>query len=162
MRVERLELNGFKSFADKTVFKFHPGTTAIVGPNGCGKSNIVDAFKWVLGEQSAKSLRGGEMADVIFAGSATKKTKGMAEVTLVLTDIINENSDVDTETISNKRTEVAVTRRLFRSGESVYLMNKVPCRLKDIKDMFLDTGLELKAYSILEQGRINPRTEGSL
>jgi len=154
MRVERLELNGFKSFADKTVFKFHPGTTAIVGPNGCGKSNIVDAFKWVLGEQSAKSLRGGEMADVIFAGSATKKTKGMAEVTLVLTDIINENSDVDTETISNKRTEVAVTRRLFRSGESVYLMNKVPCRLKDIKDMFLDTGLELKAYSILEQGRI--------
>ncbi|MDH4028177.1 MAG: chromosome segregation protein SMC, partial [Nitrospirota bacterium] len=152
MRVERLELNGFKSFADRTVFKFHPGTTAIVGPNGCGKSNVVDAFKWVLGEQSAKSLRGGSMEDVIFAGSATKKTKGMAEVTLVLSDIIRPlDGSGNPET---GMTEISVTRRLYRSGESEYLMNKVQCRLKDIKNLFLDTGLELKAYSILEQGRI--------
>jgi len=154
MRVERLELNGFKSFADKTVFKFHPGTTAIVGPNGCGKSNIVDAFKWVLGEQSAKSLRGGKMEDVIFAGSATKKTKGMAEVTLVLSDIIKKPSNGSDAGSQEEIKEIAVTRRLYRSGESDYMMNKVRCRLKDIKDMFLDTGLELKAYSILEQGKI--------
>jgi len=155
MRVERLELIGFKSFADKTVFNFHPGTTAIVGPNGCGKSNVVDAFKWVLGEQSAKSLRGGSMEDVIFAGSATKKTKGMAEVTLVLSDIVNNNPDNPENDKKTTITEIAVTRRLYRSGESEYLLNKVPCRLKDIRNMFLDTGLELKAYSILEQGRMD-------
>jgi len=154
MRIERLELIGFKSFADKTVFKYHPGTTAIVGPNGCGKSNIVDAFKWVLGEQSAKSLRGGSMEDVIFAGSASKKTKGMAEVTLVLSDIIGNQSPGPEGEVRKMPSEISVTRRLYRSGESEYLMNKVPCRLKDIKNMFLDTGLELKAYSILEQGRI--------
>jgi len=156
MRVERLELIGFKSFCDKTVFSFHPGMTGIVGPNGCGKSNIVDAFKWVLGEQSAKSLRGGSMGDVIFSGSATKKTKGMAEVTLVLSDIITKHSE-ESESgreVKEQRTQISVTRRLYRSGESEYLMNKVPCRLKDIRNMFLDTGLELKAYSILEQGRI--------
>ena len=154
MRIERIEMVGFKSFASKSVFKFHPGTTAIVGPNGCGKSNIVDAFKWVLGEQSAKSLRGGSMEDVIFAGSATQKTKGMAEVTLVLSDIIDKSSNGSDNESKKKMTEISVTRRLYRSGESDYLMNKVPCRLKDIKNMFLDTGLELKAYSILEQGRI--------
>ncbi|MEW6601506.1 MAG: AAA family ATPase, partial [Nitrospirota bacterium] len=154
MRIERLELIGFKSFADKTVFKFHAGTTAIVGPNGCGKSNIVDAFKWVLGEQSAKSLRGGSMEDVIFAGSASKKTKGMAEVTLILSDIIRKPMNGQDGEETKLPSEISVTRRLFRSGESEYLMNKVPCRLKDIKNMFLDTGLELKAYSILEQGRI--------
>ncbi|HBH60442.1 MAG TPA: chromosome segregation protein SMC [Nitrospiraceae bacterium] len=154
MRIERLELIGFKSFAEKTVFKYHPGTTAIVGPNGCGKSNIVDAFKWVLGEQSAKSLRGGSMEDVIFAGSASKKTKGMAEVTLILSDIIRKPSNGSEGEDSQMPSEISVTRRLYRSGESEYLMNKVPCRLKDIKNMFLDTGLELKAYSILEQGRI--------
>ncbi len=154
MRIERIELIGFKSFSDKTVFKLHPGTTAIVGPNGCGKSNIVDAFKWVLGEQSAKSLRGGRMEDVIFAGSATKKTKGMAEVTLVLSDIVNNPSNGPDGNDKPIPAEIAVTRRLYRSGESEYLMNKVRCRLKDIKNMFLDTGLELKAYSILEQGRI--------
>ncbi len=154
MRIERIEMVGFKSFASRSVFKFHPGTTAIVGPNGCGKSNIVDAFKWVLGEQSAKSLRGGKMEDVIFAGSATQKTKGMAEVTLVLSDIIDNSSNGSGNGDKKKMTEISVTRRLYRSGESDYLMNKVPCRLKDIKNMFLDTGLELKAYSILEQGRI--------
>ncbi|MBI5665739.1 MAG: AAA family ATPase, partial [Nitrospirae bacterium] len=141
-------------FADKTAFKFHPGTTAIVGPNGCGKSNIVDAFKWVLGEQSAKSLRGGSMEDVIFAGSVSKKTKGMAEVTLILSDIIRQPSNGPEGEEIKLPSEISVTRRLYRSGESEYLMNKVPCRLKDIKNMFLDTGLELKAYSILEQGRI--------
>lgn len=154
MRIERLELIGFKSFADKTVFRLHPGTTAIVGPNGCGKSNIVDAFKWVLGEQSAKSLRGGSMEDVIFAGSVSKKTKGMAEVTLILSDIIRKPSNGEEGEGMKLPSQISVTRRLYRSGESEYLMNKVPCRLKDIKNMFLDTGLELKAYSILEQGRI--------
>jgi chromosome segregation protein len=154
MRIERIELIGFKSFAEKTVFKFHPGITAIVGPNGCGKSNIVDAFKWVLGEQSARSLRGNSMEDVIFAGSVTKKTKGMAEVTLILSDIISKPSNGSENDDVKESNKISVTRRLFRSGESDYLMNKVPCRLKDIKNMFLDTGLELKAYSILEQGRI--------
>ena len=156
MRIERVELVGFKSFAEKTVFKFHPGMTGIVGPNGCGKSNIVDAFKWVLGEQSAKSLRGGKMEDVIFAGSATMKTRGMAEVTLVLSDIIKKESESSGsgEKVEKNINRLSVTRRLFRSGESDSMMNKVPCRLKDIRNMFLDTGLELKAYSILEQGRI--------
>lgn len=154
MRIERVEINGFKSFSDKTTFNLHPGITGIVGPNGCGKSNIVDAFKWVLGEQSAKSLRGSNMSDVIFAGSATKKTKGMAEVTLVLTDIIKKQPDGSGEGGPDQTMKVSVTRRLYRSGESEYMMNKVPCRLKDIKNMFLDTGLELKAYSILEQGTI--------
>ena len=147
MRIERIELIGFKSFYDKTVFNFHPGITAIVGPNGCGKSNVVDSFKWVLGEQSAKSLRGDSMEDVIFVGSAAKKPKGMAEVTLVISGVNNGNSP--------EGAEITVTRRLYRSGESEYLMNKTPCRLKDIKNVFLDTGLELKTYSILEQGRID-------
>ncbi|MBI4849401.1 MAG: AAA family ATPase, partial [Nitrospirae bacterium] len=155
MKVERLELIGFKSFADKTAFNFHPGVTAIVGPNGCGKSNVVDAFKWVLGEQSAKSLRGDSMEDVIFLGSATKKTKGLAEVTLVLSDIVKNASNGSEDESKTTIEQISVTRRLFRSGESEYLMNKVPCRLKDIKNMFLDTGLELKAYSILEQGRMD-------
>jgi chromosome segregation protein len=155
MRVERLELIGFKSFAEKTVFNFHPGVTAIVGPNGCGKSNIVDAFRWVLGEQSAKSLRGDSMEDVIFQGSATKKTKGMAEVTLVLSDIVKNPSNGSEDDNKTVMSEIAVTRRLYRSGESEYLMNKVQCRLKDIKNVLLDTGLELKAYSILEQGKMD-------
>ena len=154
MRIERVEVNGFKSFADKTTFNLHPGMTGIVGPNGCGKSNIVDAFKWVLGEQSAKSLRGSNMSDVIFAGSATKKTKGMAEVTLVISDIVKTQADGREGNEAGQTMNISVTRRLYRSGESEYMMNKVPCRLKDIKNMFLDTGLELKAYSILEQGKI--------
>lgn len=152
MRLERIELISFKSFADKTVLDFHPGITAIVGPNGCGKSNVVDAFRWVLGEQSAKSLRGDSMEDVIFFGSATRKTKGMAEVTLVLSGLNGRGFSGDGNSDNG---EIAVTRRLYRSGESEYLINKVPCRLKDIKNILLDTGLELKAYSILEQGRVN-------
>ncbi len=155
MRLERIEIIGFKSFAEKTIFNFHPGITAIVGPNGCGKSNVVDAFKWVLGEQSAKSLRGDSMEDVIFFGSTTKKTKGMAEVTLVLSEVGGGDGEGTDNKSGTPSGGLSVTRRLFRSGESEYLMNKTLCRLKDIKNMFLDTGLELKAYSILEQGKMN-------
>ncbi|MBS1234867.1 MAG: smc, partial [Nitrospirae bacterium] len=150
MRIEKIELIGFKSFADKTMFALHPGITCIVGPNGCGKSNIVDAFRWVLGEQSAKSLRGEKMEEVIFNGSATKKPKGMSEVSMVISGLNGSGSNN-----GNDQTDhVTVTRRLYRSGESEYMINKSTCRLKDIKDVFLDTGLDFKSYSILEQGRI--------
>lgn len=148
MRVEKLELNGFKSFADKTTFILHPGITCIVGPNGCGKSNVVDAFKWVLGEQSAKSLRGGKMEEVIFAGTQTKKSKGMAEVTLVVSGMAGEPDN-------GKEHATTISRRLYRSGDSEYLINKTQSRLRDIRDIFLDTGLEVKSYSILEQERIS-------
>jgi chromosome segregation protein len=118
-----------------------------VGPNGCGKSNVVDAFKWVLGEQSAKSLRGGKMEEVIFAGSQSKKPKGMSEVTLTVSGLGG--------TGDNGETVTSVTRRLYRSGDSDYMVNRSICRLRDIRDLFLDTGLELKSYSILEQDRIS-------
>ncbi len=150
MRIEKLELIGFKSFADKTSFALNQGMTCIVGPNGCGKSNIVDAFRWVLGEQSAKSLRGESMSEVIFNGSASKKPKGMAEVTLAVSGMngaAGGNGD-------GRDDITMITRRLYRSGESEYMINKTPCRLKDIRDIFLDTGLDFKGYSILEQGRI--------
>jgi chromosome segregation protein len=146
MRVEKIELAGFKSFCDKTVLHLHPGITCIVGPNGCGKSNVVDAFKWVLGEQSAKSLRGGKMEEVIFAGSQTKKPKGMADVTLCVSGLGSSGNGEDSIT--------RVTRRLYRSGDSEYQMNRQTCRLRDIRDVFLDTGLEMKSYSIMEQDRI--------
>ncbi|MEJ2696603.1 MAG: chromosome segregation protein SMC [Candidatus Sulfobium sp.] len=150
MRIEKIELIGFKSFADRTTFVLHPGITCIVGPNGCGKSNIVDAFRWVLGEQSAKSLRGEKMEEVIFNGSSLKKPKGMAEVTMVVSGFNGggqggNGGHAETATIS---------RRLYRSGESEYMVNRTPCRLKDIRDIFLDTGLDFRSYSILEQGRI--------
>ena len=148
MRIEKIELIGFKSFADKTTFVLHPGITCIVGPNGCGKSNVVDAFRWVLGEQSAKSLRGEKMEEVIFNGSAAKKPKGMSEVSMVVSGMNGSNNG------EGQGDYVTVTRRLYRSGESEYLINKNTCRLKDIKDVFLDTGLDFKSYSILEQGRI--------
>ncbi|MFN3480424.1 MAG: chromosome segregation protein SMC, partial [Thermodesulfovibrionales bacterium] len=148
MQVEKIELIGFKSFAEKTIFHLHPGITCIVGPNGAGKSNIVDSFRWVLGEQSAKSLRGDKMEEVIFAGSATKKPRGMAEVNLYLFFDVPEGGNGDGRNVT------VVTRRLYRSGESEYLINKRQCRLKDIRDLFLDSGLEVKSYSILEQGRI--------
>ena len=148
MRIEKIELIGFKSFAEKTSFQLHPGITCIVGPNGSGKSNIVDSFRWVLGEQSAKSLRGEKMEEVIFSGSATKKPRGMSEVNLVLSFDSPEQGNGDSQSLTS------VARRLYRSGESEYLINRDQCRLKDIKDLFLDTGLEIKSYSILEQGRI--------
>jgi len=154
MRIEKIELIGFKSFADRTTFHFHPGVTCIVGPNGCGKSNIVDAFRWVLGEQSAKSLRGEKMEEVIFNGSASKKPKGMADVTMVLSGLhgatqtsVGENGEILTDSVQ-------VTRRLYRSGDSEYLLNRNQSRLKDVRDLLLDTGLEVKSYSILEQDRI--------
>ncbi len=150
MRIEKIELIGFKSFADKTAFVLHPGITCIVGPNGCGKSNVVDAFRWVLGEQSAKSLRGEKMEELIFNGSATKKPKGMSEVSMVVSGMNGAGSNNG----EGQGDNVTVTRRLYRSGESEYMINKNTCRLKDIKDVFLDTGLDSKSYSILDQGRI--------
>lgn len=167
MRIDRIELIGFKSFADKIIFSLHPGITCIVGPNGCGKSNIVDAFRWVLGEQSAKSLRGEKMEEVIFNGSALKKPKGMAEVTLHISGMNLPARSIGSEPGSETGGEegspatsnlfgenMTVSRRLYRSGESEYMINKNPCRLKDIRDVFLDTGLDFRSYSILEQGRI--------
>ncbi len=150
MRIEKIELIGFKSFADKTTFVLHPGITGIVGPNGCGKSNIVDAFRWVLGEQSAKSLRGEKMEEVIFNGSAQKKQKGMAEVSMVISGLNGAGASGN----GGQGELLTISRRLYRSGESEYMINKSPCRLKDIKDIFLDTGLDFRSYSILEQGRI--------
>jgi chromosome segregation protein len=161
MRIRQLELIGFKSFADRTVISLHDGITCIVGPNGCGKSNIVDSFRWVLGEQSAKSLRGEKMEEVIFQGTATKKLRGMAEVTLLLSHSFGRshadapadgNGDTPDDDSSDK---ITVSRRLYRSGESEYILNKRQCRLKDIRDIFLDTGLDVKSYSILDQGKIS-------
>ncbi|MBU0514827.1 MAG: AAA family ATPase, partial [Proteobacteria bacterium] len=149
MKVKRLELVGFKSFMDKTVIEFPRTVSVIVGPNGCGKSNIVDAFRWVLGEQSAKQLRGDTMSDVIFNGTPDRKPMGLAEVNLVLT---GDNGGFPGQWAPYA--EVQVTRRLYRSGESDYLINKQVCRLKDIHQLFMDTGLSAKAYAIIEQGRI--------
>src|SRR2546421_11651955 len=152
MHLQSLELFGFKSFADKTVFQFHQGITAIVGPNGCGKSNVLDAVRWVLGEQSAKSLRGGEMADVIFNGTDTRKPLGFAEVSLTLGGVDEEHlSAAGVEMAYN---EVTVTRRVFRDGGSEYFINKVPCRLKDIQQLFMGTGIGRTSYSIMAQGHI--------
>ena len=153
MHLKKLELVGFKSFADRTSLDFKPGVTGIVGPNGCGKSNVVDAFKWILGSQSPKGLRGTEMQDVIFGGTQNRKPLGYAEVTVVF-DNADRYFDIDFA-------EVAVTRRLFRSGESEYLINKQPCRLKDIKTLFLDTGFGATSYSILEQGKIDVLLQAS-
>lgn len=147
MRLKSLDIHGFKSFADKTKLEFHEGVTGIVGPNGCGKSNIVDAMRWVLGETSAKALRGGEMADVIFNGTDKRSPLGMAEVTLTLTDCADA---LDTE-----YDEVALGRRVFRDGKSEYLINKQPCRLKDIHGLLMDTGIGRSSYSIMEQGKID-------
>ena len=147
MHLQSLELLGFKSFADKTLLNFHEGTTAIVGPNGCGKSNVLDAVRWVLGEQSAKSLRGDEMADVIFDGSDARKPVGVAEVSLTFTDCADELG-IDWH-------DVRVTRRVYRDGNSEYLLNKTSCRLRDIQNLFADTGIGRAAYSMMEQGKID-------
>jgi chromosome segregation protein len=151
--LKRLELVGFKSFADKTQFDFEPGITAIVGPNGSGKSNIVDAVRWILGEQSAKSLRGGEMADVIFNGSTSRRSLGMAEVTMTF--------DNSRGLLATTTEEVQITRRVYRSGEGEYLVNHQPCRLKDIKDIFLGSGAGADAYCIIEQGRVDVLLQAS-
>src|SRR5213592_3462244 len=183
MRLERLEINGFKSFSDKSELAFDKGVTAIVGPNGCGKSNVADAITWVMGEQSAKSLRGDRMEDVIFNGSDARKPTATAEVRLRFSGFLktvtgparpgsnrharaghdgngngnghhhHDESDVD-EIIQSVAREIEVTRRLYRSGESEYLIDGQTCRLKDIHDLLMDTGLGAKAYAIIEQGKI--------
>ncbi len=146
MRLEKIVLNGFKSFADKTEFVFDSPITAIVGPNGCGKSNVVDAVKWVLGEQRVKSLRSDQMADVIFSGSSSRKPTGLAEVSLFIS---NSSGRLAIET-----DQVQITRRIYKSGESEYSINNKVCRLKDIRELFMDTGVGVRAYSIIEQGQI--------
>lgn len=146
MVLKRVTIKGFKSFADKTQLDFNQGVTAIVGPNGCGKSNILDSIRWVLGEQNPRLLRGMNMQDVIFGGTETRKAEGMAEVSMLL-DNSNRVFPMDFS-------EILVTRRLFRSGESDYLINKTPCRLKDITELFMDTGIGKSTYSIMEQGRV--------
>ena len=147
MYLKTLSIQGFKSFADKTVFEFAKGVTGIVGPNGCGKSNVVDAIRWVLGETSAKALRGGEMADVIFNGTEKRKPLGMAEVTLTMADCEGP--------LKVDYNEVALTRRVFRDGRSEYRINGTLCRLKDIHDLLMDTGIGRTAYSIMAQGQID-------
>ena len=146
MKLEKITINGFKSFADKTELKISHPITAIVGPNGCGKSNVVDALKWVLGNQSPKSLRSGHMADVIFSGSSSRKASGMAEVSLYFSDMRGLGLEQD---------DLQISRRLFRSGDSEYLINNKSCRLKDIRELFMDTGIGVSAYSIIEQGQID-------
>ncbi len=142
MYLHSLELHGFKSFADRTEIQFSPGVTAIVGPNGCGKSNIIDAVRWVLGEQRSRMLRSEKMDNVIFNGTAKRKAVGMSEVSLTIENTRN--------VLPTQYTHVTVTRRLYRSGESEYLINKTPCRLKDIIDLFMDTGMGAHAYSVIE------------
>jgi len=151
MKIKRLELSGFKSFVDRTVVHFDRAVMGIVGPNGCGKSNIVDAIRWAMGEQSAKNLRGRSMDDVIFNGSETRPGADVAEVTL---SFENDNEGIDLPIEYKDYPEIAVTRRLFRTGESEYLINKTQVRLKDVTDLFLGTGVGTKAYSIVEQGKI--------
>src|SRR5438874_7122905 len=151
--LKRLELVGFKSFADKTVFDFGDGITAIVGPNGSGKSNVVDAVRWIMGEQSAKSLRAGEMSDVIFNGSASRRSLGMAEVTMTF--------DNSRRLLATDAVEVQISRRVYRSGEGEYLINQQPSRLKDIKDLMLGSGAGAGAYAIIEQGRVENLLQAS-
>jgi chromosome segregation protein len=147
MFLKSLELVGFKSFVNKTHLEFHEGITSVVGPNGCGKSNILDAIRWCLGEQSAKALRGGEMADVIFSGTDSRAAVGMAEVSLTFGGC--------SEHLGTEWEEVCVTRRIFRDGKGEYLLNKTPCRLRDIHELFMDTGIGRSSYSIMEQGKID-------
>lgn len=147
MYLKRLELQGFKSFADKTILELRPGITTAIGPNGSGKSNISDAIRWVLGEQSMKSLRGAKSLDVIFAGTQNRKSLGFAEASLVF-----DNSDGE---LPIEYTEVTVTRKIYRSGETGYYINKVPCRLKDVLELFMDTGIGKDGYSIIGQGKID-------
>lgn len=149
MRIKSLELNGFKSFVDKTRIDFKEGITGVVGPNGCGKSNVVDAMRWVMGEQSARRLRGKGMEDVIFAGSEGRSSVGMAEVILTF-----DNSDGDAPPAFSQYAEIQIARRLYRGGESEYLINKTQCRLRDVHDFFRDSGIGTKGYTIVEQGRI--------
>src|ERR1700744_2734444 len=169
LKLRKVELQGFKSFCDRTELRFNGGgIAAVVGPNGCGKSNLSDAISWVLGEQSARSLRGARMEDVIFAGTKSRKPVGMASVTMVLVDPLanaapvaavevregEEESPKVREIPTNKPGEITITRRLFRSGESEYLIDGRQARLRDIQDIFMGSGLGPESYAIIEQGRI--------
>ena len=162
LKLKRVELQGFKSFCDRTELRFNgEGIAAIVGPNGCGKSNISDAISWVLGEQSAKSLRGARMEDVIFAGTRDRKPLGMAYVTMTLVDpgaLRRDTRRTSSQPVEDghppKNAEVTITRRLYRSGESEYLIDGRAARLRDIQDLFMGTGLGPESYAIIEQGRI--------
>ena len=147
MYLKALKLHGFKSFADNTTLSFEPGVTAIVGPNGCGKSNIADAIRWVLGEQSAKALRGGKMQDVIFEGADTRKAAQFSEVALVMTDCEKQ--------LGSDFHEIEIMRRVARDGMGEYFFNGQPCRLKDINKLFMDTGVGRTSYSIMAQGQID-------
>ncbi len=157
MRLKRLEIIGFKSFPDKCTIDFPPGIAAIVGPNGCGKSNIIDAIKWVMGEQSIKQLRGKSMGDVIFSGTEKRLQLNMAEVSLTLSNDTPESVEVGLSQL----TEIMITRRLFRSGESAYLINKQPCRLKDIHNVFLGSGMGARSCAIVQQGNIGAITDAA-
>src|SRR5213078_2481094 len=147
MYLKNLTVLGFKSFADKTSLNFQPGVTAIVGPNGCGKSNVSDPIPGVLGNQSAKPMRGGEMADVIFSGTDGRKPLGMAEVSLTIGGVDNES--LRAAGVELAYDEVTLTRRVFRDGGSEYFINKTPCRLKDVQELFLGTGVGRSSYSIM-------------
>lgn len=152
MYLKSIEIQGFKSFANKLVFKFHNGITGIVGPNGSGKSNVADAVRWVLGEQRIKQLRGASMQDVIFSGTEMRKPLGYAFVAITL-----DNSD---HQLAIDFDEVTVARRIYRSGESEYLLNGAPCRLKDVNELFYDTGIGKEGYSIIGQGQIDKILSG--
>jgi chromosome segregation protein len=152
MQLKTLEMTGFKSFSDKTTVTFQSGITAVVGPNGCGKSNISDAIRWVLGEQSAKHLRGDKMEDVIFNGSENRKPLGMAEVVLRLS---NTGGGLAPTSEFGQYEEIEITRRLYRSGESEYLINRIPCRLKDIRDLMMDAGVGARIHAIIEQDKVD-------
>src|SRR5438874_9060676 len=156
MKIKKLEITGFKSFVDRTILTFPAPIPAVVGPNGCGKSNIVDAIRWVMGEQSAKHLRGRAMDDVIFAGSESRGPAGLAEVSLTFdAHALPGNAQAGgVPWGAVGPAEVVVTRRLYRAGDSEYLLGGVPCRLRDIVEFFLGTGVGSKAYAIIEQGRI--------
>ena len=147
MYLKALKLHGFKSFADPTTLQFEPGVTAVVGPNGCGKSNIADAIRWVLGEQSAKALRGGKMQDVIFEGADTRKPAQLCEVSLLLTECEKQ--------LGSEFHEIEISRRVYRDGQGEYLFNGQACRLKDIHKLFMDTGVGRTSYSIMAQGQID-------
>jgi chromosome segregation protein len=154
MKLKKLDISGFKSFVDKTSIEFPPGISMVVGPNGCGKSNVVDALRWVMGEQSVKQLRGKSMEDIIFSGTNGKQPVNMAEVSLTL---LNDNGTVPEEL--KEYTEIMLTRRLYRSGESAYFINKQPCRLKDIHNIFMGSGMGAKSYSVVQQGYISEITD---
>ena len=154
MKLKKLEILGFKSFKDKVVFDFSDGISGIVGPNGCGKSNVVDSLRWIMGEQNARLLRGKKMEDVIFAGSEEAAAINMAEVTMILT-----NDGINFPSEYAEFSEVMISRRVYREGESEYFINKVPCRLLDIREFFMDTGVGARTYSMVEQNSVTSYAE---